>query len=444
MAIEIVMPRMGLTMEEGTLVAWLKNEGDEVQAGEPLLEIATDKTTMEIESPGSGILGGITAQPDETFPVGTVIGYLLAIGENVPGGAAARTTESAAPPTVGQLDSGVKASAQAAAPREGKVRASPAARHVARGLGVDLATIGGTGPGGRVVAWNVKASAHTLSEVSQRVMVDASPVAQRLATELGVDLSSVDGSGPGGRIMRGDVEQAAAALTVVSEGLQPISRAHQVMADRMAFSFRTVPHFYLHAEVDARALVALRRDLLPLLEKSAGIRLTITDLLVRLSALALAKHPQAMAQWTEEGLKLSPGVHIGLAIDAPGGLIVPVIRDADGLGLVGIAERRLELVERAGQGKLRPQDLELGVFTLTNLGMFRVDSFDAIINPPQAAILAVGRIKERPLVDDGELIAAPMFTLSLSVDHRVLDGAAAARFLGDLVELIETPGLVLA
>ncbi len=444
MAIEIVMPRMGLTMEEGTLVAWLKNEGDEVRAGEPLLEIATDKTTMEIESPGSGILGGVTAQPDETFPVGTVIGYLLAEGESRPRGAAARTTQSASAPPAVALDRVVEASAHGVDHRERKVRASPAARHLARTLGADLAEIKGTGPSGRIVAWNVKDSALAPSEISQPALVNASPVARRLATEREVDLSRVDGTGPRGRIMRGDVERVTAAQAVAPQALQPISRAHRVMADRMAFSFRTVPHFYLHAEVDARALAALRRDLLPLLEERAGIRITITDLLVKLTALTLARHPQAMAQWTEDGLRLASGAHIGLAIDSPVGLIVPVIRDADGLGLVGIAERRIELIDRASQGRLLPQDLELGVFTLTNLGIFRIDSFDAIINPPQAAILAVGRIRERPMVEDGELIAAPMFNLSLSVDHRVLDGAAAARFLGDLVELIETPGLAIA
>lgn len=439
MAIEIVMPRMGLTMEEGTLVAWLKNEGDEIQAGEPLLEIATDKTTMEIESPGSGILGGVTAQPDETFPVGTVIGYLLAEGESPPQGAAVRTTQSASPPPAVALDRVVEASAHGVDLQHGKFRASPAARHLARSLGVDLAKIKGTGPGGRVVAWNVKDAARAPLETSQAAPDGASPVARRLAAELEVDLSSVDGTGPRGRFMRGDVERVTAA-----QPLQPISRAHRVMADRMAFSFRTVPHFYLHAEVDARALAALRSELLPLLEESAGIRITITDLLVKLTALILARHPQAMAQWTEDGLRLPSGVHVGLAIDSPAGLIVPVIRDADGLGLVGIAERRIEMIDRASQGRLLPQDLELGVFTLTNLGMFRIDSFDAIINPPQAAILAVGRIRQRPMVEDGELIAAPMFNLSLSVDHRVLDGAAAARFLGDLVELIETPGLAIA
>lgn len=443
MAIEIVMPRMGLTMEEGTLVAWLKDEGDEVQAGEPLLEIATDKTTVEIESPGSGILGGISAQPDEAFPVGTVIGYLLAAGEKPPV-AAARAVDAAEPSPKGVQDGSIQDAGQSAVSREGRVRASPAARHKARRLGVDLAVIEGTGPGGRVVAWNVEASASTLSKAAQPAVVDASPVARRLADELGVDLAGVDGSGPGGRIMRGDVERAAADVAATTEALEPVSRSHRIMAERMAASFGTIPHFYLHAEVDARAIMALRRDLLPLLEESHGIRLTITDLMVKLTALALARHPQTMAQWTDEGLRRAAGVHVGLAIDSPVGLIVPVIHDANGLGLAGIAERRAELVDRASKGRLLPQDLERGVFTLTNLGMFQVDSFDAIINPPQAAILAVGRIRERPMVNDGRLIAAPMFTLSLSVDHRVLDGAAAARFLGDLVELIETPGLVLA
>jgi pyruvate dehydrogenase E2 component (dihydrolipoamide acetyltransferase) len=189
--------------------------------------------------------------------------------------------------------------------------------------------------------------------------------------------------------------------------------------------------------------VTLRGALLERVESETGVRLTYTDLLVKLCALTLARHPQAMAQWTKDGLILHQHVNVGVAVDTPGGLVVPVIRDADGLTLAEIARRRSDLSERARLGRLTPQDLELGVFTLTNLGMFPVDAFDAILNPPQAAILAVGRIKERALVEGGSVVAAPMMTLSLSVDHRVLDGAMAARFLGDFVEWIETPGLAL-
>jgi pyruvate dehydrogenase E2 component (dihydrolipoamide acetyltransferase) len=215
------------------------------------------------------------------------------------------------------------------------------------------------------------------------------------------------------------------------------------MAERMTASFTSAPHFYLHAEVDARRLVALREALQPRLEARAGVHLTLTDLLVRLCATALADHPQVMAQWTPEGLRQADHVNVGIAVDSPNGLVVPVIRDADRLGLSELARQRSDLVQRARNGKLLPQHLEEGVFTLTNLGTFRVDAFDAILNPPQAAILAVGRIKDRALAEHGVVVAAAMATLSLSVDHRVLDGAGAARFLTDLVELIELPSLAL-
>jgi pyruvate dehydrogenase E2 component (dihydrolipoamide acetyltransferase) len=269
-------------------------------------------------------------------------------------------------------------------------------------------------------------------------------VAKRAAKELGVDLTSVPGTGPGGRITREDVERAATAPKRAPEAVEPLTRAQQLVADRMTASFTTAPHFYLHVEASARRLLALRQELLPTLEASAGVHLTLTDILVKLCGLVLVKHPRALAQWTPDGLRRAAGVNIGVATDTPAGLVAPVIRDADRIGLDEVARRRTELVERARAGKSLLQDFEHGVFTLTNLGMFRVDSFDAILNPPQAAILAVGRIKERAVALDGEVVIEPTMQLSLSVDHRVLDGAAAARLLEDLVVVIETPSLALA
>ena len=431
MAIELVMPRMGLTMEQGTLVAWLKEEGQPVRAGEPLYEIETDKTTVEIEAPADGVLGQIVVRPGETVPVGQLVGYLLAEGEVLApvreGHALQPEPKETAVPAV------------ALPGKRQKIKASPAARRLAERLGVALADVTGTGPGGRVVVWNVReAAAAPTPAVAAAPKV--SPVAQRAAAALGVDLAQVTGSGPGGRITRQDVELAAQPA---APAIQSVTRAHRIMAERMATSFSSAPHFYLHGEADARQLNALRAQLLPKLEARYEVRLTITDLLVKLCALALADHPGVMAQWTAEGLRQAAAVNIGVAVDSPHGLVVPVIRQADRLGLVEIARQREDLVQRARVGKLTPTDLEEGVFTLTNLGKFRVDWFEAILNPPQAAILAVGRIRERALVENGAVIPAAMLTLSLSVDHRVLDGAAAARFLSDLVELIEMPGLAL-
>ena len=443
MAIEIVIPRMGMTMEEGTIVAWLKEEGDRVVAKEPLFEIETDKTNIEIEAPGDGILGRVLAHEGETLPIGTVIGYIVAEGEAIPEGLASQSTPLR-PAEVIQEETAMAVPLFEKISAEDKIRASLGVRYLARELGVDMRGVIGTGPGGRVVAWNVEG--FTQAQPTQPAQVKISPIAKRLATESGIDLNTVKGTGPAGRITREDIERAVVIPSqdqTLSSALQPISRHHRVMADRMSASWSTAPHFYLHSEVDARHLLAARDTLLPKVEALSEIRLTLTDLIVKLCANSLAKHPIIMAQWREQGILLSKNVNIGLAVDSPAGLIVPVIRDADQLDLIDIARHRGDLVKRAQDGKLLPQDLELGVFTVTNLGMFRVDYFEAILNPPQAAILAVGRIKERPTVEDGRVISSPTIILSLSIDHRVLDGVAGARFLGDLVDLIETPGLTL-
>ena len=267
--------------------------------------------------------------------------------------------------------------------------------------------------------------------------------AERMGRDLKIDLARVQGTGPTGRITRRDLETAARTAPPPAAAAAPLTRTQRIMAERMLASFTSAPHFYLHAEVNARRLLAMRQELLPILEASHGLRVTISDLLVLICARALTRHPQAMAQYSPEGLRPAPAVNIGVAADTPNGLVVPVIREADTLGLTEIAHRRSELIERARAGKSLPSDFEAGVFTLTNLGNFRVDSFDAILNPPQAAILAVGRIVERPFVEDGQLRAVPTARLSLSVDHRVLDGAGAARFLDDIMARLEAPASAL-
>ncbi len=440
---EIVMPRMGLTMETGTVVRWLKQEGEAFAQGEPLLEIETDKAAVEIEALEGGTLHQIVAGVGEEVPVGGVIAYFLKPGEP----AASAVEQSATKSTVlSPTRTGVTQATTVVGPVVAhKVKASPAARRLAKNLGVELGAVQGSGPEGRIVAWNVAEAARAVPQAPR-----VSPVAQRVAEDMGVDLARVQGSGPGGTITRRDVEFAAqppapkVATADVSAGapvITPFTRIQRVMAERMVHSFSTAPHFYLHTEVDARQLVSLREQLLPRLEQSDGVHLTHTDLLIYFSARTLARHTETMAQWTPEGLKQSRHANIGLAIATENGLVVPVVRLSDTLGLVDIGRKRADLAERARNGKLLPEEFEEGVFTITNLGMYRVDAFDAILNPPQAAILAVGRIKERALVENGQVIAAPMLTLSLSVDHRVLDGARAARFLSDLADMLETPAL---
>ena len=439
MSIEIVMPRMGLTMESGTVVAWLKKEGETVHNGEPLLEIETDKTTVEIPSPGEGTLGGVVANPGHSVPVGEVIAYLLAAGEAAP--TASRVTESP------RVDGNVVPAAIGRVAGETKVKASPAARNLARKLNANLGSVQGTGPGGRVVAWNVEATvAGTAPVVGEVPDVKASPMAHSVARDLGIDLQKVPGTGIGGRIVRQDVDNAARPESdrgAVRGEIQKVSRAHQIMAERMTASFSNVPHFYLSVEADARPLVELRRAVLSKAELKHGVHLTFTDLLIRMCALTLAQHPGMMAQWDDGALKAPSSVSIGVAVDSANGLIVPVVRDADRIGVVEITRRRTDLVERARVGRLMPQDLEGGVFTISNLGVFRIDSFQAIINSPQAAILAVGQVKARPFVENGAIVAADTVQLTLSIDHRVADGATAARFFGDLVDMIENPGLAL-
>jgi len=432
MANEVILPMLGETMNEGTIVSWQKVEGETVRRGEVLFTVESDKATLEVEAPASGVLRKILVPAGTTVPVLGVIGWIAdTMNEPVPdAGGVAPAGSAPAPPTERAGEGALQASPPVA--QVGKVFASPRARRVARERGLDLSRVRPSGSAGRIVERDV---------LSALVVTEArsTPIAERVARELGVDLAGVVGTGRSGLITRQDVERAALAPKTAAPELQPLTRTQRLMAERMTASFTTAPHFYLHVEVNARALLTLRQELLAAVDAEAHVRLTVTDILIRLCALALVKHPLALAQWTPDGLRSAGGVNIGVATDTPGGLLVPVIRDVDRLGLAEIARRRTELIDRARAGKSTLQDFEHGAFTLTNLGMFRVDSFEAILNPPQAAILAVGRIKDRPVAVDGQLAIAPTMYLVLSVDHRVLDGAAAARLLDDLVELVETP-----
>ncbi len=445
MAEEVVMPQLGLTMTEGTLVRWLKREGENVAKGEPLIEVQSDKVTMEVESIGSGMLGGIRVQEGEVVPVGQTVAYLLEPGEEVPEGEPEKT---APPPPQPEAAPGPTA----AVPRESgeRVKASPAAKRVAKERGVDLAAVMGTGTGGRIVEADVVAAAEKAAQPVVEGRVKASPLAKKIAKERGLDLKRIAGTGPGGRIVKRDVLAVAAApaptpaAMVATEGeLIPLSGIKKVTAERMLESFRTAPHFYLTAEVDAGNLVELRRRLLPGVEERTGVRLSLTDLMIRIVALALREHPAANALWTGEAIQRASQANVGLAIAAPSGLLVPVIHEADKMTISEVATRRQDLVERARSGKLALEDFEGGTFTLTNLGMYGIDVFNAILNPPQATILAVGRIADRPAVRDGQIVARPLMYVTLSSDHRQLDGVEAAQFLQRIRELVEDPYLLL-
>jgi len=318
------------------------------------------------------------------------------------------------------------------------VVATPAARRLTRDRGIDLPQIEATGEGGVITREDVlrfeeKPTREVVVAPLRRVR--ASPRARKLAQEKGISLSEIEDSGPGGRIREQDILDFLASQELITPS--PIQR---ITAERMSASFTTAPHFYLRVEAKAAGLVEWRERLIPVIEEEVGVRLTFTDMLIFLVAKALQDHPLANASWEDGRIRMAKEINVGMATAVEEGLIVPVMKNVDQKGLGKIARERFELADKAAKGKLRLEELEGGTFTLTNLGMFGVDEFEAIINPPQSAILVVGRIAERPVVEHGKVMARPTIRLTLSVDHRVLDDAEGARFLNDLRVLIEEGG----
>lgn len=409
MAKEVIMPALGMAMESGVLLRWFKAEGEPVTRGEPLLEIETDKTTVEVEATASGILAQITARPGDEIPVGQPIALILAPGETAPQPASARP----------------------------EVLASPVAARIAAEHNLDLARV--KPGGGRIQKDDVLGYLSQQPAAPADGRQPASPKARRLAGEHNLELAAIAGSGPAGAVLAADVLQAAAARAEAPSPpvpeLAPLSRMWQVMAQRLTESWQTVPHFYLEREVHAGPLLAWRAGAKERFEPQA----TLTDLLVKLVAVALRRHPRLNAMWRDGDVVLNNEVNVGLAVAVEEGLLVPVIHQADRLGLQALAQRRQELVARAQAGKLAVADLQGGTFTVSNLGMFGVDAFNAIVNPPQAAILAVGRVADRVTPVGGQPVVQPMVTLTLSCDHRVVDGARGAQFLQTLAGLIEDP-----
>ncbi len=390
------MPALEMAQETGKLISWLKKEGEAVAKGEPLLEVETDKAVMEVESPGDGILAGVAIEPGAEVPVGRTIAWIVKPGE---------------------------------APPAEEVPAESGRRSAA------------------TVALGSTPHAASTSVQSPTREIRISPKARRLAAEKGVDLAHVKGSGPAGEILAADIlgaaEKKKSPSPVVSyaEGLSPVAR---LMAERTTQSWTTVPHFFVVRELDAHALEQARKVLAPEIEASHGVKLTHSDVLVALVARVLAKHPLMNASWVGNSMRLNDAVNISLAMAVSDGVVAPVIPNADKASLGAIAVQRRDLAERTRTNKLRPVDLTGGTFTISNLGMFDVDAFTAIITPPQAAILAVGRITDRVIAVNGQPTVRPMITLTLSSDHRVVDGARAAQFLRDLAEAIANPQACLA
>ena len=424
MPTNVIMPALEMAQETGKVVRWLKSAGQTVSKGEPIVEIETDKITVEIESPASGVLGNVTAREGDVVPVGQTIAVVLAAGE-----AAAVTAVPAA----------VAASAASSSSSGPVVKASPLARKIAEQHGVDLSQIKTTT--GRVEKADVLAHVESLKAPAAAGngaarLIAASPKARRLAAERGIDITALRGSGPTGAILTADVP-ATAIPSMVRERddtAPTVGRVWRVMAERMTQSWTTAPHFYLVREVNASRLIAWRDR-----AKTAIPGITYTDLLVKLVAAAIAQHPRVNVSWKDGAIVQHPDVNIGLAVAIDDGLVVPVIHRANTLGLADIATRRADLASRAQAGKLRPADIQDGTFTISNLGMYGVDAFDAIVNPPQAAILAVGRIADRVVALTGQPVVQPTMVLTLSCDHRALDGARGAQFVSTLADTIDEP-----
>lgn len=393
MAISVVMPALEMAQETGKLLAWRKKEGERVAKGEPLLEIETDKAVVEVEAPGDGFLAGITANVGAVIPVGETIAWLVAAGEKPPAKAAT---------------------------------AAPAAR--AFSAPVDHA-----------------AAATQTAEKQSPAAPQISPKARRLAKDLGVEIRQVRGTGPDGTITSEDVQRAAdgkatSGGTGVVAGAEKLSQVARLMAERTTQSWTSVPHFFLVREVDCGELMATQQRFNVESEKSqGGAATTINDVLIAVLARVLAKHPRMNASWAGAGIRSNPDVNISVAMAVRDGVVGAVIHKANTLQLRGISTQRRELTERARAGRLRPADISGGTFTLSNLGMYQADAFSAIITPPQAAVLAVGSISERVVPVDGKPGIRPMMTMTLSSDHRVVDGARAAEFLRDLADAIREP-----
>jgi len=432
-----------MAQETGTLLQWLKAPGEAVTQGEPLMEIETDKATVEIEAPASGILSNVTAQRGDVIPVGQRIALILAPGETAPMTTATMTPVTSPKPSTASALKAVPA------PNVDLVTATPIAARMAAEHHLDLAQI--KPRGGRVQKEDVLAYLATQKKSQANGRTLASPKARRLAQERGLDLKTVSGSGPSGAVLAADVLAALPSLGgspsgALREGAGgegetlTLSRMWRVMAERVSQAWTTIPHFYLLREVNAARLIAWHDDAQKRAAAQEGTgKITYTDLLVKLVAAALRHHPRLNAWWQNETIVLNPDINIGLAIAVDDGLVVPVIHRADTMGLSQLAARRAEIVAKAQAGKLPLGDLSGGTFTISNLGMYGVDAFNAIVNPPQAAILAVSRIADRVVPLHGQPAVQPMLTLSLSCDHRVVDGARGAQFLQTLADLIENP-----
>ena len=424
----VVIPKLGLTMTEATVVEWHKREGDFVNKGEVLFTLENEKSTLDIEAPASGVLH-IVAPAGQTVPVLGEIGRLA--GAAAASGGAPGEPVAATSPTAGAAPPASPTPAvPAAGPSTGApLRASPRARSLAKQRGLSpaaLAGVAGSGPRGMLVAGDVPQAGAASSRVS--------PLARKIAAEAGLDLSAVSGSGVRGMIMRKDVEGALEPPSAATPPL-PLTGLRGVIAQRLSASWRERPQVTLTTEADATALVSARQQLIA----ETGQKVAYDALLVKMVARALQDHPALNVRLGPAGIEHLAEINVGVAVDTDRGLLVPVVRDVAHRSLEQINEELQRLAERARAGRSLPDELTGGTFTLTNLGMFDVDAFTPIINPPECAILGVGRILAKPVALGGQVVVRDMVALSLSFDHRLVDGGPAARCLQRIKQLVERP-----
>jgi pyruvate dehydrogenase E2 component (dihydrolipoamide acetyltransferase) len=422
MATAVIMPKVDMVMENGTFVEWIKPEGDQVEKGDPLFVIMTDKAGIEIEAPASGILAGVTARPDDVIPVTEVIAYILEPGEELPAEAAA---PPAAPSAVelevaAPAPEPVPVEAATPGPDDGRIRATPVARRLASELGVDLALVQGRGPRGRIH------KADVLAFAEQGAKVPTVPAAVKPGVSIAVP-AAVEVPLPSAR----------------QKEVVPLAGPRKIIAERMAYSAFTAPHITLTLSVDMSEAARLRSHMLESIEQRTGFRPSFTAILARAVAATLPRHPYLNASLAADEVVLWEDVHIGIATSIEDYLIVPVIREAQTKDLEQVVADLGDLVERARARRLTPSEMAGSTFTISNLGMFGIESFTAIINPPESAILAVGKIVDTPVGVEGQIELRPTMHLTLSADHRIVDGAAGARFLADLKAMLENPYLLI-
>lgn len=405
MPISVVMPALEMAQDTGKLVAWRKQEGESVTKGEILLEVETDKAVVEVEALADGVLAGVKAAPGDVIPVGQTIAWLLSNGESVPTDAQPSRPSAANAPGAPASAAAPAKSAQESRPGANRVKISPKARRIAQERGVDLSRVNGSGPDGEILVSDILAA-----EPSGASAAATSPAAVK--------------------------SPASGSAKAAAPGLSSIAR---IMAERTTQSWTTVPHFFVTREVDAGALNQARDKFARSAGESQGARVTHTDFLVSLVARALEKHPRLNASWTGQAIQIHDEIHMGLAMAVEDGVVTAVIRNANKAAIPEIARQRSELADRARSGRLRPDDIAGATFTISNLGMYHVNAFTAIIVPPQAAILAVGAIADRVVAVAGKPAVRPMISLTLSCDHRVVDGARGAEFLQTLATSMQNP-----